>query len=1217
MEEDDLYLYSLTLQPPLHASSCVVGQFSGNKKVQELVLLCGLFLEVYRPAADTGKLDKVASQKAFAIVQSIDKIRLVGTQKDLLVVTSDSGKLVVAEFQDSTARFMPIVQEPHLKNGLRRITPGEYLCVNPTNRAVLVGALERTKLVYKVEMENTKGVLELSSPLEVSSKSTLTLAMCALDTSQDNPLWAAIEVDYSEYSEEEYDPQTAPLKLNYYELDQGLNHVVQRRSKPDLPSSATALVPLPGHIGGVIVCCDSYLIYEAGPGRQRKYLQLPVRKNSSGTTIVNFCLQPLKKTDFLLLLQSTLGDLFKVTVDYDSGNECVNTISLTYFDSIPPCNGISVFKSGFLFANISNNNKLFYQFESLGEENESTLVSKNDMEDAEPQYFTPQGLQNMALVDILDSLSPLTDSLLLAKADLAHIDPLQLLVTLSSHSYLKTLTHGLPTSELVSSPLPMLPTTIFTTKMLSNSPNDQYLVLSSSLDLKTLVLSIGEVVEEVADSSFVLNQATLAVQQVGKHSLVQVYTHGIRHIKHTVDAEGEITGKVETDWYPPAGITVLQASANNEQVVVGLSNREVCYFEIDPTDDQLTEYQERFEVAGGVITALAIMTSFVSKNDRKSPFAIVGTSDETIQVLSLLPHNCFDVLTLQALSSSCHSLLLLPMDKDSTYVHIGMTNGVYARVHVDSISGNLSDTRLKYLGTKPVQLRGIALPGLKQLAVLAISSRPWAGYFKFDGSFKVAPLLNTSITSGTSFFSEDIGLESIVGINRETLSILTVGSGESGELNQSADFTSSLIKLRYTPRKLVKADVTGLKGSWFFVLESEAAIKSPYKGDEPVDADYYNAFGYERDPLLCGSCIEVVNYDESEVVQSIEFENNESAIAVCQASISGNSFVVVATAENQSFSPPYGTGFWLYAYKIVTKQGSLSLDLTHKTKIDGPASALASFEGKVAVAIGNQLRLYELGMKQMLRKSSTRIEYLRRVNQMKQVANDVLMVGDANESISILTFDSQKNHFLPLSNDIMKRQVTAFATLDNRTVVGGDRFGNIFLNRIPQPIFEQLDDNILIRFQEEFLGAASTRFSKVCDFFIQDIPTSFQKGSFVVGGTESIIYTGLRGTVGLLLPLATKQEVKLLLKLEMLLRKHFDDNFDEFDKNKDGYNLVGREHGKYVSYYNPVKNVVDGDFVERFYELTQAQKIKIAGELKRAPREVERKLYDLRNRAAF
>lgn len=1214
-EDESLYLYNLTLKHPSLAHKCIVGQFSAEKKTQEVVLATSTTIEIYRPNPETGKLKRLMVQNAFAIVQDIEKIRITGTQKDLLIITSDSGKIVVAEFEVESSKFVPIVQEPHSKNGLRRVTPGEYLCVDPDNRAVMIAAVERNKLVYKVEMENESGSLELSSPLESATKDTLTLNLCALDTNYENPVWAALEVNYLDYEDKSYDPTLSPILLNYYELDQSINHIVQKKSKPDLDPSANLLVPLPAPFGGVIVCCNSFLIYESAPGGSRKYLRLPRRRNSEDLIVTSFFVHKLKKNDFFILLQTSLGDLFKITVDTDKHSESIAKLYATYFDSIPICKSIVVLKSGFLFANTTDSNKLFYQFENLGETNDSTVSSVDEMLDLAPfKYFVPQGLKNLALVEVLESLSPLVDSSMLETYTPNFPDPLKQLVTLSSNPYMKTLTYGVPFSELVSSPVPISPTSIFTTKLSDKSVNDDYLVLSTSLSSKSMVLSIGEVVEEVNDSGFVLDQHTIAVQQIGKNSVVQIHPNGIRHICHSFDESGDIVDKKITNWFPPAGIVILHASANNEQVLIGLSNRDVCYFEIDPSDDQLTEYQERFEVPGGSITSLAIATNFVHENERKSKFAVIGSLDETIQVISLMEHNCLDVVTLQALSANSCSLLLMPMDKNTYFAHIGMVNGIYVRVNIDISSGKLGDTRLKYLGTQPVSLKSLALPNLKQSGILAISSRPWIGYFNNEFKFKLTPVIDLNILDGASFFSEDIGVESVVGIRKGELTIFTIGSEESEGFDLTNDFTVSLIKLRYAPRKQIK----DTESKSFFVIESEFNVKSPYSKSTEVDADYFDIFGYEKEKNLWASCLQIVDLNESEVSQTYEFENNECLLSLCLAKFKDDEYLMVGTTKNLIFSPPSNDGSLIYTFKIKRNRSKIpEIELLHKTDVDLQPSSLCVFHDKMLVGMGGQLRLYEMGRKQLLRKSTSRFDFLRRVNKIHHLAGDIVVVGDSSESVSLMTFDHSKNQFNAFCNDTTKRQITSFELLDNRTVIAGDRFGNIFVNRIPRPVAEQIDNNVLLKFQEDSLGASSSRLIKICDFYVQDIVTSLQKGSFVVGGTESIIYTGIQGTVGLLLPLATNQEVELLITLENLLRDYFNDAFDDFDKTKNGPNLAGKEHIKFRGYYNSVKNVIDGDFIERFYELNQSAKIKIAGKLNRTPREVERKIYDLRNRAAF
>lgn len=1191
-----LYLYNLTLRPPSCAFHSLVGNFSGSRKVQELVVSTGSYLDIYRPDAELGKLRRLSRQNAFAHIQLLAKIRpSAGSDADILVLTSDSGCLTFARFLPISLRFVPFLQEPYAKPALRRFSPGPYLAVDPRHQALMVGGIENSKIVFSVESDPPK----TASPLDVPLKGVATLALCALDTNFANPVWAALETRLLSGPEYLLRRLAAPLALNFYEFDRGLNHVALRRCLLVPPPSASHLVPLPHPVGGVLVCCDSLIIHTDWQALLPLAVRLPTRAGAETAQVVCLTVHTLKKTDFFVLLQTSVGDLYKLTaVSSETGVD----LRVTYFDTIPACSTLEIFRSGFLFANTVNTNKYLYQFELLGTENDTTQTAAaydptTDYTTNTAPTFTPVGLQNLALVDILDALTPLTDAAIVDAPKLATTDPVKSLVTLALHAFVKTLKFGVPTTELVSSPLPMTPTAVFATKLTAALQNDQYLVLSSSLDEQTSVLLIGEVVEEVTDSQFVLTQHTLAVQQVGSRSVVQVHTNGVRCIRHVGDNQEKIT----TDWFPPAGISVVHVALNSEQLVLGLSNRELCYFEIDPTDDQLVEYQLRYEVSGA-ISALAINSHPLGL--RKSAFAVIGCSDETITVLSLLPHNCFEVLMMQALSSTCRSLLMLPLDRDNLYVHIGMENGVYVRVNIDMILGKLSDTRLKYLGPRYVSLSAVSLPDFELPQVLAISSQPWVGFFSMERTFKFFPLIGSQISCGTSFFSEDIGVESVVGIHNNTLSIFTLGLEESG-LTSTSDFVISAVKLRYTPRKQVAL------GDLIVVMESEFNVKSPFIGTEDVDEDYYDAFGFERQSGSWASCIQVV--DAENVLQTFEFENNESAVTLGTAVFNGKPHLIVSTSKDVTFSPSGCSANYLYTFKVVDRQ----LVLLHKTTLDAQASALEAFGGKLVVAVNSQIRMYELGKKQLLRKSTSTIEHLRRVSKMLHMGGDILVVGDGRNSFVFLQYDPADQTFFAFANDVMARQITTFAKLDNRTVIGGDKFGNIFVNRLPATVAEQLNDNVLVKFLPEFLGGAGGRLSKMCEFYIPDIPTSFQKGSFVVGGTESIIYTGLSGTVGILLPIETIHDVNHVSKLELLMRKYLEVDFDDLSAVRRPHNLVGREHSKFRGYYNPVKNVIDGDYVEKYYELDQATKIKIAGELQRTPRDVERKLYELRNKAAF
>jgi splicing factor 3B subunit 3 len=86
--------------------------------------------------------------EAFGIIRAIDSFRLIGMQKDFLVIGSDSGRVVILDYDLESKCFVKIHQETFGKTGARRIVPGEYVASDPKGRAIMIGAVEKQKFVY-------------------------------------------------------------------------------------------------------------------------------------------------------------------------------------------------------------------------------------------------------------------------------------------------------------------------------------------------------------------------------------------------------------------------------------------------------------------------------------------------------------------------------------------------------------------------------------------------------------------------------------------------------------------------------------------------------------------------------------------------------------------------------------------------------------------------------------------------------------------------------------------------------------------------------------------------------------------------------------------------------------------------------------------------------------------------------------------------------------
>ena len=650
--------------------------------------------------------------------------------------------------------------------------PGQYLAVDPKGRACLIASVEKNKLVYVLN-RNAQAELTISSPLEAHKPQTLVFALVGLDVGYENPVFAALEVDYTECDQDSTGQAFDDLEksLVYYELDLGLNHVVRKWSDP-VDRTATMLFQVPGGAdgpSGVLVCGLDNITYRHS---NQDAFRVPIPRRRGATEnperkrfIVAGVMHKMRGA-FFFLLQSEDGDMFKVTLEMaeDEAGQAtgeVKRLKIKYFDTVPIATTLCILKSGFLFVASETGNHHFYQFEKLGDDDDETEFDSDSFpadptEPYNPIYFHPRGAENVNLVESIDSMNPQMDCKV---ANLTEEDAPQIysICGAGARSSFRTLKHGLEVNDIVDSELPAVPTHVWTTKITREDEYDAYIVLSFTNG--TLVLSIGETVEEVTDTGFLSSASTLAVQQLGEDALIQVHPKGIRHIR----ADRKVN-----EWPAPQHRSIVAATTNERQVAVALSSGEIVYFEMD-TDGSLAEYDEKREMSG-TVTCLSL--GEVPEGRTRSQFLAVGCDDSTVRILSLDPDSTLENKSVQALTSAPSALSIMAM-ADSTsggstlYLHIGLYSGVYLRTVLDEVTGELSDTRTRFLGPKPAKLFRVSVKG--QPAVLALSSRSWLGYSDPQTKgFMLTPLDYVALEHASNFSSEQC-VEGMVGIEGKNL----------------------------------------------------------------------------------------------------------------------------------------------------------------------------------------------------------------------------------------------------------------------------------------------------------------------------------------------------------------------------------------------------------------------------------------------------------------
>ena len=750
-------------------------------------------------------------------------------------------------------------------------------------------------------------------------------------------------------------------------------------------------------------------------------------------------------------------------------------LKIKYFDTIPPCVSVCVLKTGFLFAASEFGNHALYQFQGIGDDDDDVESSSATLVETEegyqPVFFDPRPLRNLALIDEVESLCPVMD--VQCHNLLGEETPqLYTLCGAGTRSTLRVLRQGVALSEMAVSPLPGNPDAVFTVRRSSGDAFDAYIVVSFTN--ATLVLSIGDTVEEVSDSGFLGTTPTLSASLLGDNSLLQAHPGGLRHIH---------ADKRINEWRTPGRKSVTRVACNARQVVVALSGGELVYFELD-AGGQLVEI-EKLETSGD---EACLDIGPVPEGQLRNRFLAVGSFDSTVRILSLGADDCLQTMGVQALAAAPSSLLMLSTESERSagglYLNVGLANGVLLRAEVDRVTGQLSDTRARFLGARPPRLHAVSVRGAP--AMLALSSRPWLGHVDLQGRFALAPLSYEALEHAAPFASDQCP-EGVVAVAGNTLRIVAVERlGES--------FNQTVCRLRYTPRELsvnpdrrtlavVEADQSSVPyeertgpegragekeskeskesnggGAKKMEVEGEEGEEEEEEEDEEeasmTPAEQFGA--PKAPPGTWASCLRIVDPADATTKQVVEMTGNEGALCVCHVYFPAAKelFLAVGTAVGLTFAPRDCDGGYIHLYRYLD-DGTVTL--VHKTPLDGAPGALCAFKGRLLVGCGNALRLYDFGKKKLLRKVENRNfpNFITTIH----ASGERIYVGDVQESFHFVRYKREDGSMYVVADDVQPRHVTAALPLDYDTVAGGDKFGNIFVQRLAADISEEIEED--------------------------------------------------------------------------------------------------------------------------------------------------------------
>lgn len=1166
-----MHLYNLTLEAPGAITAAVTGSFMGPR-TQQVAMARGSVLELASVSEDQ-RLTSVSRVNVFGTIRSLAPLRLPGSKTDYLVVGSDSGKLTVLEC-DEAGELRVAAQETFGKSGCRRIVPGQYLATDPQGRAVMVAAIEKQKFVYILNRDSDSRLI-VSSPLEAHKSTTLTYDCVGLHVGFDNPLFACLEVDY--------EAPSAAKTLTYYELDLGLNHVT-RKASTGVPASASKLVAVPGDTtgpGGVLVCCEDLVVYASGAAEPLT-VALPKRVGCSAPLLITAATVHRQKTLFFVLLQSEEGDLYKVSLT--CRGKTVRGLTVQYLDTVPCAIALCLFKSGHLFSASEFGNHYLLSFTGIGDDEATPVLC----ESTEPVFFTPRcPPRNLALVDLSPSLSPVL-SYTLADLTGEAMPQVYALCGRGARSSLRVLRYGLAVTEMAVSDVHGSPTAVWCTRASPSDAFHSWIVVGYSN--ATLVLAVGpDTVEEVFDSGYDTTTPTLLTGAMGLHTRVQVTARGVRFIHRDASYE----------WKSAEGRPVTRAAMTARHLVVALAGGELVYFAWDAAGADVREVA-RHDL-GAEVCAVAVsgvrhgssapaFLAVATINNRVALFAVGAATDPFGEQVAVQDHK-----------ELCESLVLVEVG-GAALLCAGLRNGVLVRSRIEQ--GGLSDTRKTFLGTRPVSLHTVTLHG--QAAVVALSSRSWVCY-AYGRQTRVSPVSYEALACVADFASDQCP-EGLVAVAGTTLRILALEQA-TGEV-----FNASTTALAYTPRRLAvhpgTQDLVVLEADHRAFSEAELAevLAAPMdldnEDDEEFAAELKSFVAPSRaEPGQWASQLRVVNPLTLETRAVVPLEPGEAGLSLCVTEFAERGtelFLVLGSVTDLVLAPRRFRAAHLSVFRFTKDHG---LALVHRTAVDHLPTCVAGFQGRLLAGVGRALRIYDIGKSQLLRKCENK-SFPSGVVWVES-RGDRVFVGDASGSVFLAKYRRAEKQLLVLADSFAPRYLTTASVLDYNTVAGADKFGNLFVVRLPEDVSDDVDADPLssefVYGSEGWLGGANNKFRDVAHFYLGDTATHLGPVAFQPGDSTSLMYATVSGALGALIPFVSQEDIAFFSALETQMRQARPP-------------LCGRDHLVYRSYYAPVKNTVDGDLCELYHHLPLTQQQAIAETLLCQPQDVVRRLEDLRAR---
>jgi len=248
--------------------------------------------------------------------------------------------------------------------------------------------------------------------------------------------------------------------------------------------------------------------------------------------------------------------------------------------------------------------------------------------------------------------------------------------------------------------------------------------------------------------------------------------------------------------------------------------------------------------------------------------------------------------------------------------------------------------------------------------------------------------------------------------------------------------------------------------------DKKQEVYAETKDETYLKTDWHKLGSYPRSEKdKFASCIRIVDPVTMETQSVLEFENNETCFSMyVSRAINGHAgqlapgecLLFCGVGLESKLSPRGCAMGFIKTYRF-SKDGRF-LELLHSTPCEDIPSAFNEYRGKLVAGVGSILRLYELGLKKLLRKLENK-SLSSPIISIRVEDSGRIFAADIAESVHVFKCKPDEQSFYIFADDTLKRWTTNFCLLDQDTVCGVDKFEGLYVNRLPAGCEDDAEDD--------------------------------------------------------------------------------------------------------------------------------------------------------------